>query len=177
MKIKVGSKNPVKVGAVEELAPAYPMLVGAEVIGIDVPVEVFGHPKTLEETISGAIERAKTCFTECDYSFGIESGLMAVPHSKSGYMEITACAIYDGKNFHLGLSSAFEWPKKVADLIINKGLDGSQAVKLAGLTTHEKIGKAEGVISILTKGRLNRKEYTKQAVVMALTHLENPELF
>ncbi len=58
-----------------------------------------------------------------------------------------------------------------------QGLDGSQAMKAAGLTQHEKIGEHEGLISILTKGRMNRTAFNKSAVKMALLHLENPELY
>lgn len=177
MKIGVGSKNKTKVNAVTELLRDYPMFDGAEVIGVDVNVDQFGHPKSLEETVDGAINRAKQACENNDYGFGIESGLMQVPHTKSGYMEVAVCAIYDGKQVHMGLSQAYEWPKQVLDGILNKGLDGSQAMKAAGLTHHEKLGEHEGFVGIFTKGRTNRTEYNKAAIVMALMHLENPEHF
>ena len=72
---------------------------------------------------------------------------------------------------------AEEWPKKVIDGILNKGLDGSQAMKASGLTQHEKLGEHEGFVGIFTKGRMNRTQYNKAAIVMALMHLENPEHF
>lgn len=174
MKIHIGSKNQAKFDAVAEMVKEYPLFFGADVVAIDVLVEIFGHPKSLEETVGGAEARAKAAFADADYSVGIEGGLMAVPGSKTGFMEVTACAIYDGKQMHLGLSSAYEWPKKVNDLILG-GLDGSQALREAGLTDHPKVGTAGGGIFILTHGRLNRKEFMKQAVMMALVHLENPE--
>jgi inosine/xanthosine triphosphatase len=178
MKLNVGSKNQVKIAAVQEAVLLYPeQFSNPEVIPVEVAIEEFGHPKSLEETIKGAMDRAKAAFGDCSYSFGIEGGLMAVPYTKTGFMEVGVCAIYDGKDFHLGLSSAFEWPKKVFDLIVNKGLDGSQAAREAGLTTHEKIGATERIISLLTKGKANRKDKTKDSVIMALTHLLNPELF
>jgi non-canonical (house-cleaning) NTP pyrophosphatase len=40
------------------------------------------------------------------------------------------------------------------------------------MTTNENIGSEEGAIGILTKGRMTRKEYTKQALRTALIHLE-----
>src|SRR5690348_5067439 len=138
MKIGVGSKNKTKIDAVAEILREYPMFQGAEVLGVKVNNEQFGHPKTLEETVAGAVDRAKQACVGRDYGFGIESGLITVPQTKMGYMEITASAIYDGKRFHLGLSPAYEWPKDVLDMILNKGLDGSQAMKEAGLTEHEK---------------------------------------
>lgn len=96
-----------------------------------------------------------------------------MPETKSGYMEVAVCAIYDGLQFHLGLSPAYEWPKTVTNLIVHQKLDGSQALQAAGFTDHEKIGTAEGGVWILTKGKMNRKEYNKIAVMMALIHIEN----
>lgn len=174
MKVGVGSKNRTKVQAVADLLESYPMFNGAEVEGVEVKVEQFGHPKSLAETVDGAIDRAKQAQESRDYGFGIESGLMEVPHTKSGYMEVAVCAIYDGKDIHMGLSQAYEWPKKVITAIL-AGMDGSQAMKAAGLTQHDKLGEHEGFVGIFAKGRTNRTEYNKAAVVMALMHLENPE--
>src|SRR3989344_2913227 len=175
MKIGVGSKNKTKVDAIADLLKDYPMFNGAEVISVDVKIDQFGHPKSLEETVAGAVNRAKQAYVNNDYGFGIESGLMAVPQTKSGYMEIACCAIYDGKQIHMGLSQACEWPKKAIHAILHEGLDGSQAMKKVGLTEHEKLGEHEGIVGIFTKGRTNRTEFNKTAIVMALIHLENPE--
>lgn len=176
MRVTVGSKNPAKIAAVTETISEYPLFQGAEVAGLEVAVDLFGHPKSLNEVVDGAIARARQAFADCDYSFGIEGGLMAVPETKTGFMEVSACAVYDGRNIHLGLSPAFEWPKKVTGLILD-GLDGSQALKEAGMTEHPKIGTGEGGVSILTDGRMDRKAYTKAAIMMALIHLEHPEHF
>ena len=178
MKINVGSLNKAKVEAVQEIVQENPeIFTNAEVIPMEVPVDLFGHPKSLEQTVDGAIKRARDSFRDCDYSIGLESGLLEVPKTKSGYMDLTVCAIYDGKNFHLGLSSAFEYPNKVMNLIMNKGMDASTAFREGGFTNHEKIGTAEGIIWHLTKGKINRKEYTKQAILTALVFLYNPEWY
>jgi len=177
MKIGVGSKNKTKVNAVAELLKDYPMFKNVEVFGVNIKIEEFGHPKNIKETVAGAIDRAKQAYVNNDYGFGIEGGLMEVPYTKSGYMEVAACAIFDGKKIHIGLSPGCEWPKEVIDGILNKGMDGSQAMKSAGLTEHEKLGKHGGMIDILTKGRMNRTDFNRSAVAMALIHLENPEHF
>jgi len=177
MKISVGSKNPTKINAVVEAIKKFDKVKDAEVISVDVNVETFGHPKTLDETIEGAIQRASAAFQNCDYSVGIESGLMATPKTKTGFMQTGVCAIYDGKNYHLGLSPAFEWPTKVFDGIYNKGLDGSQAFKAVGLTTEEKVGTTVGAVNYLTNGSIDRTECHRLAVVMALIQIENPEIY
>jgi len=93
---------------------------------------------------------------------------MAVPHSKTGYMDVSVCAIFDGTEFHLGLSSAWEAPKEVVRHMLNDGLNMNDAAFKAGLTTDKKIGSAQGLVGIVTKGRLTRKEYTKEAIRTAL---------
>lgn len=171
-KITVGSKNKVKVDAVRELLQEYPHLAQAVVEEVDVSSDVADQPKSLEETVQGAMNRARNAFSECDYSIGLESGLMSVPGSKSGHMHIGVCAIHDGVEFHLGLSSAWEAPKKVTEHMIHDGLNMTDAALRAGLTQNPYIGSAEGLVGIMTKGRLDRKAYTKEALRMALIHLE-----
>jgi inosine/xanthosine triphosphatase len=177
MKIIVASLNQQKIAAVKELMAEYPMFAGASIEGVSVPSGISDQPKSLEETVQGAINRAKGAFHDADYSFGIESGLVAVPQTKTGTMDLCVCAIYDGKNIHLGLSSAFEPPILVAKFMHEKGMNMSDATAAAGLTTSKNIGAAEGLIGILTHGRLTRLGYTKQAVTTALIHLENAHLF
>ncbi|KKT77095.1 MAG: hypothetical protein UW74_C0049G0004 [Candidatus Giovannonibacteria bacterium GW2011_GWC2_44_8] len=90
-------------------------------------------------------------------------------------MDITMCAIFDGKNFHLGGSSAFEYPKSMIDLVFSKDYEIDEAAKEIGFSHDSNIGEREGMIGTLTKGRLDRKGYNKQAVITALIHLLNPE--
>ena len=175
MKICVGSTNQVKIEAVREALSEYGL--DAEIISVKASSDVSEQPKSLDETIKGAMNRAKNAFSNCTYSIGLESGLVPIPHTKTGYMDICACAIYDGKEFHLGMSSAFEYPREMTRLVFEENLDIDQAAFKTGLTKNPDVGSKEGVIGILTKGRLLRKDYTKQAVVTALIHLENPHLF
>jgi len=179
MKINIGSQNKTKITAVRDVVALYPKLFdGAEVEGVAIELEEFGHPKSIEETITGAIERAKKAFFDCNYSIGLEGGLIEVPFSTTGFMEVGACAIYDGKNCCTGLSPAFEWPKRVTEMIISGEADASQAFKKLNLTEHEKLGAVDGgIIGLLSKGRLTREEFTKQSIIMALIQLEHPELY
>lgn len=169
----VGSENKAKVDAVAEILSEYLHLAHAKVKRTRTHSGVSDQPKTLDETVEGAMNRARAAFFDCDYSVGIESGLMPVSNTKSGYLDVCAAAIYDGVEFHLGLSSAWEFPdKEIIRSMIDEGLDMSQAINKAGLTKNPAIGSEEGAIGIMTKGRIDRKEYTKQALRMALIHLE-----
>lgn len=62
--------------------------------------------------------------------------------------------------------------KADADYMFKDGLDMNEAAYKAGLTKNLKVGTAEGLVGIMTKGRLTRKEYTKEAIRTALIHLE-----
>ena len=64
--------------------------VDIEVSSIDVDSGVPDQPFGLDETIKGAINRAKNAFSdEFDLSVGIESGLMETPNSITGYIDLT----------------------------------------------------------------------------------------
>lgn len=176
LRIVVGTTNPAKLDAVREIIRDYPHLAAAEIVGVKAASGVSEQPKSLDETIAGAMNRARGAFHDARYAIGIESGLFAVPHTKSGYMDVCVAAIYDGKEFHLGLSSAWEFPDpNITRLILDEGLDMSQAINKAGLTRSTTIGSEEGAIGIMTRGRLDRKEYTKQALQMALIHIDTPD--
>ena len=177
MKINVGSANPVKVEAVRECIQDYDFLKHAEVISVKVDSEVSNQPKSLEEVIRGAMNRARNSFKNCDYSVGYESGIIPVPYTKTGFLNIGACVFYNGKKFNLGMSAPFEYPLKVMEPVLEQGMEINEAFFKSGLTEKPKVGSEEGAISILTKGRISRKDYTKQAIAMALIQLENPELY
>ena len=177
MKINIGSKNPAKINALKEISKEYPEFADAEIISKEVSTGVSEQPKSLQETVEGAMQRARNSFNDCDYSFGLESGLMPVPYTKTGYMDTTVCAIYDGKNFHLGLSSSFEYPPKILKYMFENEKDASSAFRELKLTDEPYIGWGDGIIGVLTKNRLNRKEYTKEAIRTALIHLENKNLY
>lgn len=182
MKIIVGSKNPQKVRAVEELVNLYESLQheGVEVLSIDVDSGISPQPITLDEIILGARNRAQNAFGSNDrahLAFGIESGIMPVPHTKTGFMNICVCAIYDGNDFYIGTSGSFEPPTKIVNLMINDSMNMSEATLAMGFTENEYVGYAEGLAGILSKSKVNRFIYTKQAIQMALIRFENKHLY
>lgn len=172
MDIHVGSQNPVKIAAVAEIINDYPSLTNANVAGFNVDSGVAEQPKTLQECIRGAKNRAKATFENCSYSIGIESGLIEVLETESKYMNVCVCAIYNGDRFNIGLSSAWEVPEVMRKYVLKDGLDMSQAARKAGLTTSGDVGREEGVIGVLTNGKLKRKNYTQEAIRAALVGID-----
>lgn len=172
MLIKIGSKNRPKVGAVEEAIINYSSIEDPKFISVSAPSDVSEQPTSFDETIQGAINRAKNAFGDCDLSVGIEDGLMEVKYVRSGYMNFAVCAIYDGDGVYLGFSPAFEHPFKPAKLIFGEKLDLNQAYLKAGLTDNPNLGAAEGVLGLLSNKKITRQEYTKYGVIMALINWE-----
>jgi inosine/xanthosine triphosphatase len=176
MIIAIGTTNLVKIQAVEEVIQNYPDLASSQIQSFAVSSEIADQPLSLEEIITGAKNRAKNAYEACGscaYSFGIESGLFKAQGAHTGYLEACICCIYDGVHFHTGLSCGFEIPPHILTYVLDKNMDLSQACYAAGVTTNANLGAAEGLIGVLTKGRVNRKEYTKQCVTTALIQLEH----
>ncbi len=181
MRVCVGSENKVKIEAVRQTLRLYSMFAhGVEVFGVNIPSEVSDQPMSQEETIIGAQNRAKSAYhfeKGGNLAFGIESGLFVVPRTNTGYMDFCVCAIYTGTEFHMGISSGFECPPKVIKLVRSNNWDLNKAFQSVGLTEKYNLGNHEGAVGLLTKSRLNRLEFTKQAVMMAMIQIENHQLY
>ncbi len=167
--IFVASLNRNKINAVKEVFPAF------NVKGIACSSGVSEQPLSLDEIIKGAIFRAKSVFSECIYSVGIEDGISRVPETRSGYMNFCCCAIYDGSRIYLGLGPAFEYPHVSTKRVIDEGITISEA--FFPVTGNKEIGYDEGIIGWLTGGRIDRREYTRSAVEMAKIQIDNPRLY
>lgn len=174
MKINAGTKNPAKLDAIKETLSGYQQCQPLSIVGMNVSSGVSEQPTSLDETILGAKNRARAAYDACDWSIGIESGLMKVPHTRSGYMDVCACVIYNGKDFAIGLSSAWDCPPEVIKKV-QQGKDLNAAFHELGFTQDKKIGSSQGAIGILTGGKVDRKLYTAQAIVMAMIVLENEQ--
>ena len=169
MIIRVGSLNPIKLEAIRAVMAVRFPLAAFEPVAVDSEVSV--QPIGLDETLRGARNRARKAYAECDLSVALESGLIPVPQTATGYMNLTACAIFDGREMFLGLGPAFELPPDVTRLVVDEGLELDPAVRRAGLTDNERIGYAQGIIGILSAGRVTRLDYSKPAVSMALVRM------
>ncbi|MCE8422594.1 MAG: inosine/xanthosine triphosphatase [Candidatus Methanoperedens sp.] len=168
-RIHVASLNKNKIIAVKEAFPSY------IVEGISCISGVREQPIGLPEIIKGAIFRARSVFGDCEFSVGIEDGIAEVPETISGYMNFCCCAIYDGKRIYPGLGPAFEYPPVSSEKVVTEGVTISEA--FSSISRKPDIGYEEGIIGWLTKGRINRKDYTKIAVEMARIQIDNPELY
>lgn len=178
MIINVGSVNPIKIEAVKEVVLEYDFLKGAVIKGFKAASNVSSQPKSIDETATGARNRARHIFQDCDYSVGLESGLFCIQEiGLKRWMNFTVCAIYDGKHYAVGFSPAFQIPQAMATLILKEGCEMDEAVHKMGFSKNKRVGYGEGFIAILTKGAITRKEYMKPAIQMALAQIQSKELY
>ncbi len=178
--LAIGSTNVPKVQALEEIIKHYPLLAGAKVHSMAVSSDVSDQPLSLEETILGAKTRAMKAFKQCegcDLGFGVESGLMRAAGTQTGFFNVCICCIYTGKTHHIGMSTGFEVPAPILKLVLEQNMDLNTACCKAAITEKTNVGSHEGLIGILTNGRVNRKEYSKQSIAAALVQLEHAKWF
>lgn len=173
MNVIVGSKNPVKINAVRNVLNE--IYDEVNVIGVNVDSGVPPQPFGKDETIQGAINRAKNAFSEnFDLSVGIESGLMEIENSITGYIDLQWCAVFDGEKITLGVSSGFEYPPIVIEEVL-KGVEvGDVMDKVTGV---DNLGQKAGAVSYLSNGMLDRTENTEQCVLTAMIPRMNEKIY
>lgn len=171
MIINIGSKNPNKFNAVKEAFILFNEFHGARFESVAADSNVSDQPIGYEETITGAKNRAENAFQACDFSVGLESGLVPVPLTKTGYMNLSVCVIYNGKTHFTGTGPAFELPETITRLVVDDRMELDDAILQSGITDNPRIGYSEGIIGILTGGVITRKDYMVPAVTMAMAQL------
>jgi inosine/xanthosine triphosphatase len=173
MKIAVGSINPVKISATENI---FSKIYGeVEVVGLEVNSGIPEQPIGIDETIRGAINRAKNVYSDdFDFGVGVESGLMKTPHSISGYIDLQWCAIFDGDTITLGVSSGFEYPLCVIENVLKGKEVGDVMDKVTGI---DDLGEKMGAVSYLSRGMLDRTQNTEQCILMAMIPRLNEDIY
>lgn len=174
MKINVGSKNPVKIEAVREAFNLF--FNNINIKGFSVNSGVSSQPKTLNEIIQGAKNRATNCFNNCKYGIGLESGIFPVKGSLTNYLNSCCCAIYNGEKIvGIGISPGFEYPKFVIKRILQEELETGHIFD--ELLNEKNINQKQGIVGALARNKYSRKDFTKAGVIMALYPLLNKKLY
>lgn len=102
----------------------------------------------------------------CNFGVGIEAGMYPVKEVETEYMDASICAIYDGKEYYIGFSPSFEYPKTVVERV----LQGEELGYMEDVFGNTAKGR-KGAIGVLTSGRVYRDELEEYAVIMALTKI------
>ena len=176
MIVAIGSRNAAKVKAVKDVFALFGK--EAEARGFSVETGVSDQPLSLDETVQGAVNRAKKAWEqakgECDYSVGIESGLVKVSQTQTGYMDFGANAVFDGERVYIGLNSCFEWPEKIFEKVMKEGKEVSDAwIELWG----DDLRDEQGGIGRLSLGNMPRHKLHESGLIMALMQVFNKKYY
>ncbi|MFZ2587344.1 MAG: inosine/xanthosine triphosphatase [Alphaproteobacteria bacterium] len=166
--IIVGSKNAAKIAAVQQGVGAY--WLEATVRGEDVPSGVSAQPLGHEETLTGALNRARAAKAlGADLGVGLEGGVVEI-HGTPIMMSYVA--ITDGVREVVvpgpGTPLPASWGKA-----LSQGAELRPLVLAAGLPYDYK----SGVNGLLTNGKVNRDDMFAIVMKTALAPWINPAAY
>lgn len=143
---------------------------GVNPVCCKVPSGVADQPMSEEETVLGAINRAKAALAQlpdCQIGLGLEGGLAFEETFTGQWYLISICAAWDGSRLFLGKGLGFPVPHQAVERIEREGIELSQVVdEWSGLTGSNHQG---GAYALLTADRIRRADVFRQAVLAAVT--------
>lgn len=180
MRVRVGSANAAKHEAVRRGLEALFGLVEIEPVFVE--SEVPEQPLGFEEIVRGARNRARAAYESgvCDLGAGLEDGLVSVPGTATGWVNLGCCCLYDGRGVHVGFSAGFEYPAECVEAALGPGRVPVGASFDSVFVPRDGLpdpGRGSGNIGRLTGGVLTRAEYGTQAVICAAVRLLHPDLY
>ncbi|WP_232700124.1 DUF84 family protein [Brevibacillus daliensis] len=165
--IVLGSKNKAKLESVRSAT-------GVEPICVQVPSGVSEQPLFEEETIHGAIQRAKNAFAavpDSEIGLGLEGGLAFDSQFTQQWYLISVCAAWNGKDLYIGKGLSFPIPNKIGEAMRTPGRELRNVIdELSGTTGSNHQG---GAYSFFTNGRITRSQIFELAVTAALTPFQS----
>ena len=164
-RIAVGSKNPVKLAAARAVMTR---LVPAIVVEpVEVPSGVPDQPFGDDETIRGALARARASREKLDADFGIglEGGVVEMADGTMRTCAWAAVVARSGRH-GVGGSLAMPLPESVARMIRGGTELGHAMDKLTG---HSNTKHGAGAVGILTGGLVDRQAAYEVLVAYALS--------
>ncbi len=167
MRVRVGSKNPVKVrGAQRAFLRFFPDRE-VEVEGVEVESGVPPQPVGWEEVVRGARNRARGAWEEGCYAVGLEAGLVEVGDV---YVDLHVAVLLDPEGREaVGTSPGFQLPKEVQERALEGEEVGEVFSELAGV---EGVGRRAGAVGVLSSGVVLREDLCELATSMALISLK-----
>lgn len=177
MKIIVASKNPVKVACTKQ---AFEMCFPGKEIeytAVETASDVSEQPLGQEETLRGAINRARSASNPAaDFSVGIEGGVsfLQADDGRQHNIEICWVCVYDCKNEKYEIASSPGFPV-LPNIVqrLHEGQNLSQA--MASEYGLKDLDKKNGYIGWLTNDALTRQSSNYEAVLLALCALIKEE--
>jgi inosine/xanthosine triphosphatase len=164
-RVAVGSENPVKVGATEQVAGEL-FEDGAEVVAVAVDSGVPEQPRGRAETVTGAENRAARALEAdpgADYGVGIEGGVADLAE-RPGLYVIMWAAVSDGDALERGGGPALRLPDAVAERVRSGEELGPV---LDDRLDTEGLKERAGAAGVFTGGAIDRESALVHAVAGA----------
>ncbi|MEK5269259.1 DUF84 family protein [Aeribacillus sp. FSL K6-8394] len=154
MNVAIGSKNLAKINAVKE---TFSLLEekNIEFISVDVPSGVSTQPFSNEETLQGALNRAKNVFEKVkpDLSVGLEGGVDVT--SRGLFLCNWGALIDKDGNEYIAGGARIPLPNEFLEPL-KKGLELGDVMD--AYAKKRNVRHREGAIGIFTNGFIDRKE-------------------
>lgn len=157
MEVAVGSTNPIKIQAVKNGFND----ANIQVVPCIASSNVRSQPLSDDETLRGAINRAKDCLdkTECKLAIGLEAGV--VVFEQQLFLSHWGALVDRDQNVYFTNGPLILLPGEYhADLFDGKNLEEI----MHRSTGIDSLGSKEGAIGVFTQNRLNREQVLTQIV-------------
>ncbi|MDR6549870.1 inosine/xanthosine triphosphatase [Paenibacillus qinlingensis] len=165
--IALGTHNQAKRAAVV-------LASGIEPICHAVPSGVADQPLSENETIIGAINRAKHVLAaepQADIGLGLEGGLTYdETHTQQWYL-FSVCAAWDGKQLFVGKGLYFPIPNPIGEKLQQGGIELRHIIDELSSTVGSN--HKDGAYGLFTEGRITRSDVFRDAVIAALTPFQS----
>ncbi len=159
--------NPVKINAARSVIERVD--ADADVRGVAVESGVPDQPWGDDETIRGAVARARAAreTLDADWGVGIEGGVVASPDGSVRTCAWAAIVSRDGTQ-GVGGSLSLELPRAVADLV-RGGVELGHAMD--AVTGEHNVKQGVGAVGLLTGGLVTRQQAYEVLVAYAMVPL------
>jgi inosine/xanthosine triphosphatase len=175
MKVVVGSKNPVKLNVTKAV---YTDVFSNQSITFETfsaPSGVSDQPYGIEETKTGAYNRAHAClveFPDATYGVGLEGGIEII--DESYFVTAWMCVLHQDGRVGFGRTSAFALPERINKLLADGMELGHACDEVFNAENSKQKG---GAVGFLTDGEIPRSDFYADALRFALIPFVKQELY
>ncbi|MDD8017625.1 MAG: inosine/xanthosine triphosphatase [Bacteroidota bacterium] len=181
MLVRIASTRPPKVNGVKKAVEK--MLHHFHLQNTPVRFETFqvesgvaDTPKSLEELMLGAQQRARAAFQkgelEVAISVGVEGGLFQI--GEKVFLQ-SWCCVFDGEEFSYGSSGSIEIPHALADAVMKNGSDLGHVID--EFAQKGDVRSHQGTFGVLTDDFVTREDSFESAAIFALTPYFNKAMY
>ncbi|WP_173915811.1 DUF84 family protein [Halobacillus sp. Marseille-Q1614] len=167
MRIHVGSFNPTKVAAVKKEFPF------DDIVEVEVESKVAAQPFSDEETLEGAINRARECamMKKSELGIGLEGGVMEIEGDL--YLCNWGALVDKKENIYKASGARIPLPEE-----IQEGLETGRELGevMDAYTRKANVSHKEGAVGIFTNHQVQREEMFSHVVKLLKGQWEHAHL-